>query len=317
MSFDDTENGESADHSSAENSASPNEFGPNQRRLRWVVSDEQAGEHGSSTGVKDLFKVENSVELCWRCQKTYDSSQQRCSFCDAKNRSVCFDDGESPRPSSTATPAIVKTVWVFAVLALTSLVFGIVSEVANPNVVEGTFEWAQQSLIWIGVAELVSTVIVLLSLSWIKLHVEWPKPRRPKTVWAASIPILGLAIGLNLGFHFVLRNYLQLPVESIALFGFPELLPWCVLLVCIQPAIVEELFFRHVALGASLEVMSVKSGIMISSLLFAMAHVGTPLSMPYLAVLGAFLAWLRLKSGGLLLPMIFHFAHNLIVVSVL
>lgn len=268
------------------------------------------------------WEVEATVELCWRCQKSYDCAQQSCPFCHAKNRSFIVDaesgsDFASARQSSSSSPAIVKTVWAFAAMALTSLAVGISSNFTDPNIVEGTLQWAQHLLILIGVGELASTIVVLMSLALITLHVKWPVARRRKTVWAASIPIFGVAIGLNLGYHFVLRTYLQAPLEAVALFEFPELLPWCVLLICVQPAIVEELFFRHVALGAALEVMSKKSAIMISSLLFAMAHLGTPLSMPYLAVLGAVLAWLRLKSGGLWLPIIFHFAHNLIVVTVL
>ena len=91
-------------------------------------------------------------------------------------------------------------------------------------------------------------------------------------------------------------------------------LTWILVTICIQPAIVEELFFRHVALGAAREVMSARNAVLISSLLFAMAHLGTPLSLPTLAMLGMALGALRIFSGGLLLPILFHFFHNLIVV---
>lgn len=265
----------------------------------------------------DGVEASNVVEHCWRCQKEFEASELRCPFCSAKNRSLGEIDGALEKTSSLGAPAIVKTVWAFIALAVTSVFLSFVSSFEQPGVIQGTVEWAQQLLIWIGATEVVGTIIVLISLSLITLNVEWPESNGTWTVWVAAIPLLATAIGLNLGFHFVLRNVLQIPVEDVLLFQFPELLPWCILLICVQPAIVEELFFRQIALGASLEVMSVKSAVMISSLLFAMAHLGNPLSMPYLAVLGAMLAWLRLKSGGLLLPMIFHFAHNLIVVTVL
>ncbi|MEP3481568.1 MAG: type II CAAX endopeptidase family protein [Fuerstiella sp.] len=226
-------------------------------------------------------------------------------------------DRDFRRQSPSSSPAIVKTVWAFAAIALTSLAVGIASEVTDPNLVEGTLEWAQRSLILIGVGDVAITVVVLISSALISLRVLWPVAKRWKTVWLAATPLLGLTIGLNVGYHFVVRTYLNIPLEADALFAFPELLPWYILLICVQPAVVEELFFRHVALGAALEVMSEKPAIMISSLLFAMAHLGSPLSMPYLAVLGVVLAWLRLKSGGLWLPIVFHFLHNLIVAIVL
>ena len=84
--------------------------------------------------------------------------------------------------------------------------------------------------------------------------------------------------------------------------------------ICIQPAVMEELFFRHLALGASLEVISAKQAVFLSALLFAMAHLGTPLSIPTLTLLSIVLGMLRLLSGGLILPMLFHFFHNLLVV---
>lgn len=285
-----------------------------------AASHERSGSADGFHEGMDTFEVEAKLQLCWRCQKSYDGGLQRCSFCRAKNRSFVADDqadrgfrGRSP----SSSPAIVKTVWAFAAIALMFLAVSVASEVTDPNLVEGTLEWAQRSLILIGVGDVAITVVVLISLVLIPLRVQWPVAKRWKTVWLAATPLLGLTIGLNVGYHFVLRTYLNIPLEADAMLAFPELLTWYILLICVQPAVVEELFFRHVALGAAFEVMSEKPAIMISSLLFAMAHLGAPLSMPYLAVLGAVLAWLRLKSGRLWLPIIFHFLHNLIVVIVL
>ncbi|HEV3257192.1 MAG TPA: CPBP family intramembrane glutamic endopeptidase [Gemmataceae bacterium] len=44
--------------------------------------------------------------------------------------------------------------------------------------------------------------------------------------------------------------------------------------------------------------------------MFGMAHVGVPLSIPLLMVVGLFLGYVRTASRSLLLPMLMHFGHN-------
>ena len=52
------------------------------------------------------------------------------------------------------------------------------------------------------------------------------------------------------------------------------------------------------------------AAVFVSSVMFGVAHVGSPLSVPVLVLLGFMLGYLRVFSGGLLLPMLVHFAHN-------
>jgi membrane protease YdiL (CAAX protease family) len=87
-------------------------------------------------------------------------------------------------------------------------------------------------------------------------------------------------------------------------------------LICVQPAIVEELFFRHLVLGVLRSNLGVHGAVFISSVMFALAHIGVPLSMPVLFVLGLGLGYARVASGGLLLPMAMHFVHNAVVIGV-
>src|SRR5262249_7633765 len=117
----------------------------------------------------------------------------------------------------------------------------------------------------------------------------------------------------NLAYHFVLRTILREPLiadEMVAQLGMS---PWVLLAYCIQPAIVEELFFRGLALGSLRNVTGVHSAVFISSVMFGMAHIGVPISIPYLVVVGIALGYVRVASGSLLLPMLLHFGHNFAV----
>jgi uncharacterized protein len=88
-----------------------------------------------------------------------------------------------------------------------------------------------------------------------------------------------------------------------------------ILLICVQPAVFEELAFRGVMLNALQRAMSVRDAVIASSLMFAILHLAIP-SIPHLFVLGMVLAWVRLKSGSIIPSIILHFTHNFLVVLV-
>jgi membrane protease YdiL (CAAX protease family) len=87
-----------------------------------------------------------------------------------------------------------------------------------------------------------------------------------------------------------------------------------VLLICVQPAIVEELFFRQMTLGVFRKSMNLHLAVWITAGLFAFAHLGQILAMPYLFLAGGLCGYARVY-GGLPLAMILHFLHNLVVVA--
>ncbi len=89
---------------------------------------------------------------------------------------------------------------------------------------------------------------------------------------------------------------------------------WFVILaVCVEPALVEELAFRGVILGAARRVFGVKEAVAVSSLLFMMLHL-SPLSFPHLFLIGLALGYLRVASGSLYPCMLAHFVHNSLVI---
>ena len=85
-----------------------------------------------------------------------------------------------------------------------------------------------------------------------------------------------------------------------------------VLMICVQPAIFEELGFRGVILTALEPVLGPREALLVSALIFAILHLSIP-SIPHLFLMGIVLAWLRQKTGSLYAGMVAHFTHNLLV----
>lgn len=207
----------------------------------------------------------------------------------------------------------------FAVLVLTSAVLGIALVAARAAAGADEDLSSSQLLIWTGVAEGIDTVVVLAALAWIAI----PRPKdRPAAgsrlaAWLAfPVPILGLMLALNFGYHRWLRDAIGLIVIETPIGEDPSLLPWWFVVVCIQPAVVEELFFRRIALGTLRSYCGLHTAVLLTSIMFSMAHIGTPLSMPILFLLGLALGYARTASGGLALPIVMHFLHNGVVLLI-
>jgi CAAX protease family protein len=123
---------------------------------------------------------------------------------------------------------------------------------------------------------------------------------------AATFTLASLCVGLaNRLIHMPSIDYLAPFDEAGAGFG------WAVLIVCVQPAIFEELAFRGVIQGTLQTIISPWQAIFASAALFAILHLSV-ISIPHLAVMGLVLAWLRMRSGSVYPGMIVHFLHNLL-----
>ena len=167
-----------------------------------------------------------------------------------------------------------------------------------------------------------SAVHALLVL--VAVLVTWrPAPLKtrsePLFAWAAALPALALMLAVNFGYGLSLRFLVE---------GLGGVRPesddggdlgvgdgWvAVLLVCVQPAIVEEVFFRFLLLGHLRPHIGVHGAVWLSAFFFAAAHLGQLAGFPVLFLLGAALGYSRVYSGGLALPMLLHFLHNLAVI---
>ena len=101
--------------------------------------------------------------------------------------------------------------------------------------------------------------------------------------------------------------------ETDALTGSGHHTAWLLVLLCVQPAIVEELFFRRLAFDFFCGYTGAGSAAFASAAMFAAAHTGALLSFPPLFLFGLMAAWMRRASGSLALPMLVHFLHNLAI----
>ena len=134
--------------------------------------------------------------------------------------------------------------------------------------------------------------------------------------WAFSMPFLAAMLCFNAAYHQLLISWLNLDVIRPDVIKDNSLLVWWAVAICVQPAVMEELFFRHLMFGSLRAVMGGHSVVWITAVMFAAAHVGVPLSLPVLFVLGVFLGYARLASGSLYLPIVLHFMHNACVMAI-
>ncbi|MFM7564355.1 MAG: lysostaphin resistance A-like protein [Planctomycetota bacterium] len=263
-------------------------------------------------------EVEQAV--CWRCEKSFPRSLAACQWCAAPNRnrqlteksSSAFDEASSSETVSHARQLKIFFV-TFGLLLISSvihaaiMIYGVNSKEADPETLE------IYRLTLMTSVELVDTFLVLYALSQCGNIISNQPARRPWIAWLLFLPLLAGLLATNFGYHHLVQLWLG-PQEDESMMANQQLWWWVILTFCLQPAIVEELFVRYLMLGILRQHTSAGTAIFISSLAFALLHLGVPLSVPYLFFAGLVFGYFRVASGGLLLPMIAHFLHNLIVV---
>jgi len=115
---------------------------------------------------------------------------------------------------------------------------------------------------------------------------------------------------------WLLVEYLHIPkLDATAPFveaGLPVYV--MILVICVQPAVIEEIAFRGITLGALQSAMNVREAVFVSTCMFAILHVSF-LSIPHLVFMGLIAAVIRIKSGSLYPCMLMHFTHNGLVVT--
>lgn len=116
--------------------------------------------------------------------------------------------------------------------------------------------------------------------------------------------------------NMVLLSNLGIPVPAPVVPVPNNQMEWLLSIFCMAlvPAFTEEAFFR----GAVLHIIKARFGpraaLWGSSLVFAALHLDL-VAFPTLLVIGLLLGRLRQKSSGLLLPVLFHFTYNAMVLT--
>jgi len=242
---------------------------------------------------------------CWRCGKL-SAPAARCPVCGARSGA----EAQEPAPPVDGAARSLKLLLIFcSALLLSSLAVGWTLQALGDDLQGETLVGILLGL------EIWDAAVVLVALAMIRVAPGWDADWRGRRLraWLAAWPLLAGLLAINLAYHAVLRDLLQLPDAGESYPDVRRLWVWYVGLICVQPAIVEELFFRHTALGSLRSVLSDHAAVWIGATMFGLAHLGQPLSIPYLIALGGLLGYARLGSGSLLLPMLLHLAHNGVV----
>jgi membrane protease YdiL (CAAX protease family) len=133
--------------------------------------------------------------------------------------------------------------------------------------------------------------------------------------WIA-ISLLTPLLALNFGYHSWLSNLSSdkviNPLTELREAGINE--GTLILTFCIFPAVLEEIAYRGLVQHWLQAAIAPWRAIVVASFLFALTHL-SPLSLPYLFLVGLLLGWTKQRTGSLYPSMLIHFLHNLIVIE--
>lgn len=161
----------------------------------------------------------------------------------------------------------------------------------------------------IGVSATISVLVLawaavrhrtILPLLWRPFRVQWLVAPFLLSIVSYAFALLFVRLAGLMGVEDVKLT------ESFQECGYGPI--FVVVLMCLQPAIVEELSFRGIIYNALGTVLSVRETVIVSSVMFAVLHLSA-FGLPQL-ILGFALAWLRIRSGTIVPCMILHFFHN-------
>lgn len=249
-----------------------------------------------------VAEVPIEAQPCWRCGRLSDPNR-RCPHCRARPRHLSSSDLDASSPRDAVLP-LQRVLIGYAVMMVPAILWGWALLSGVPKTPSDLMSGAIA-------LEVFDTVLTLVMMVWIgRLPMERPALYVRVGAWLTAPVALAGALVVNVAYHHFLRQALKLDWVELPRTEWSLLV---IVVYAVQPAIVEELFFRYLALGALVRILSVHWAVFISVVLFALAHVYQPLGLPWLIVLGLVLGYARVASGGLLLPMLLHFAHNLIV----
>lgn len=276
------------------------------------------GQQGEPCGPPRVANAGSEHAACWRCGKGFDATAAACPSCRADRApraahdqpGVSREPGGSPLAADPASP-VVRLIGFYAALLVTAIVFAMILRARFPvgsDLDEAGRIWLLHATL---VLEAIDTVIVLAAWCVLRRSATPDDPRWPALASLAAGPALALLLALNYGYHWLLQ-FVASPAAPEQMLPGHE---WLYLIAyVVQPAIVEEMFFRGLAIERFRAVTSARAALVVSSVMFGLCHVYAPASVPYLIVAGMVLGAARLTSGGLLLPMVLHFLHNLVII---
>lgn len=240
------------------------------------------------------------VQFCTRCGHAMAMGQSSCELCVASE--IRQRAGAKKLASSKHAVTDVIGLYLAFLLTLVPIAFVVWS---------GNAENGSIANIEVAQSILASALVIIWSLARWRSIV--PVVFRPfKLFWVPlAVLISVLTFGFGTLFLYLINSILGVPeilvTESFvdANYGLMAIL----LIVCVQPAIIEELAFRGIIFNGLSSFLSIRDTVIVSSLMFMVLHLSA-FGLPQLA-LGLILAWMLIKSGSIVPGMILHFCHNL------
>ena len=168
---------------------------------------------GLSPLMSDAWEIEEQAVLgCWRCGQQVLPREGRCPLCRAQLHEAARS---TDPPLAGITQAVSRVLWAFAGLLVISLFYGWCYRF---GVFEGFIDRdaARRSVYLTGAIEAVATCLVLLA--WLRvprLGLQFRTTFKLRiATWSLAIPMLAAMLGLNWGYHWLLRQLLSLPVHA-------------------------------------------------------------------------------------------------------
>jgi membrane protease YdiL (CAAX protease family) len=210
---------------------------------------------------------------------------------------------EPPTTAAAGMHPLLKVIIAYSVMLVVSLVWGLMSHAA------GHLD-ENERMAGVLVLEALDTVVVLITAVAVgRLRVPKPAAGIRIVAWLTAPVAFAAVLAVNVAYRQWLIEFLRAQWLK-ELLAEPEWSMLTALLFAVQPALIEEWFFRHLALGAVRTVTGVHAAVWVSAVMFAMAHVYNPLGLPWLLVGGIVFGYWRVMSGGLAVPILLHLSLN-------
>jgi membrane protease YdiL (CAAX protease family) len=240
---------------------------------------------------------------CWRCGLIPAPGAPVCPHCRAR---LGPDPVAVSRAPAAAASPLLPVIAAYGIMLAISVVWGLVlhfdHRLTEDDVRTGT-----------AVLEVLDTLLTVGLLAAIgRQRLPAPTVGVRLLAWLTAPLALGFVLLVNATYRHLLHEYLRAGAAA-HLKPAEELTLVTLLLGAVQPALVEELFFRYLALGALRTVTSTHAAVWVSAVMFALAHVYNLLGLPWLLVAGVVFGYWRVASGGLAVPILMHFTHNAVM----
>ncbi len=163
----------------------------------------------------------------------------------------------------------------------------------------------------------VAVVALALVLAWLFGLAPWHRLHWSGEILAwsllATLPLVAMLLVFPLVRWNWVREISQL-IEQLILPLFSNAPAGSVVLVAVLAGVGEEFLFRGVIQDGLAIHLGPVPGLILASLLFGLAHAVTPAYFLIASLMGAYLGWLYLHSGNLLLPIVVHALYDWIAI---